>query len=179
MGFLNPDYRPNTAGAGSIVTDPTNLGSGADLNPGFEIDGSLFNANQATDLLVDVIENGSGATNGLVSITIAKVSGWNITVPGITLSAVNQSGTNTTSNVGGGTLNSNGNWNFRQDANNIFITSKPGVIIPKFGFVQLGFTATRKSTTSNGTNQNLGVNVSGGGDVTPANNSTAQALSAN
>lgn len=177
-GTYNPDFRPNTAGAGAVVIDPTNLNSGADLGPIVEIDGSLFTANQATDFLVDVLENGAGSTNGAIVISIAKPSGWNITVPGLTLTATNQSGANTTSNTSGGTVNSNGNWNFRDDGTNVIATSKPGVIIPKSGFVQIGFIATRKGTTSAGTNQSLGVTVSGGGDTTPANNGAIVAFGA-
>ncbi len=177
--FLSPDYRPNIGGAGAVVTDPTNLSTGTDLAPIVEIDGSLFTANQATDFLVDVLENGGGASNGIITITIPKPSGWNITVPGLTLTGVNQSGTNGTSNVSGGTPNTNGNWNFLDDGTNVIATSKPGIIIPKSGFVQIGFTATRKGTTSNGTNQSLVVNVGGGSDNSAANNGTVVGLSAN
>ena len=177
--FTNPDYRPNVAGAGAAVTNPINLSTGADLTPIVEIDGGLFTANQSRDFLVDVLENGGGTTAGLITVTIPKPSGWNITVPGLVLSGVNQSGTNTTSNVSGGTPNTNGNWNFRDDGTNVIATSKPGIVIAKGGFVQLGFTATRKATTSTGTIQNLGVNLSGGGDNTPANNGTVIGFSAN
>lgn len=177
--FLNPDYRPNVGGAGTLITDPTNLSAGADIAPIIEIDGALFSANVSRDFLVDVIENGGGATNGVITITIPKPTGWNITVPGLTLTTVNQSGTNGTSNVGGGTSNTNGGWNFRDNGANVIATSKPGTVIPKGGFVQVGFTATRKPTTSNGTNQNLAVNLNGGGDTSPGNNSAITALSAN
>jgi len=177
--FLNPDYRPNTGGDGAVATDPANLSTGADIAPVVEIDGSLFAVSQARDFLVDVLENGGGASNGVITITIPKPSGWTITVPGITLSGANQSGTNGSSNVNGGTPNTNGNWNFREDANNVFATSKPGVVIEKFGFVQIGFTATRKATTSGGTNQSAGVNLAGGGDNSAANNGAVLGLSAN
>jgi hypothetical protein len=177
--FLNPDYRPNVAGAGAIVVDITNLSTGADIAPVVEIDNNLFNANQAADFLVDVLENGGGATNGIITITIPKPSGWNITVPGLTLTATPQSGTNTTSNVGGGTSNINGSWNFYDDGINVIATSKPGVVLPKSGFVQIGFTATRKGTTSGGTNQSLVVNLSGGSDNSAANNGAVVGLSAN
>jgi hypothetical protein len=177
--FLNPDYRPNVAGAGAIVIDPTNLCAGADLAPLVEIDGGLFTANQSRDFLVDVLENCSCPTSGAMVITIPKLPGWNITVPGLTLTGVNQSGTSGSSNVNGGTPNSNGNWNFRDDGNNIIATSKPGVVLAKCDFAQVGFVATRKATTPNGTNQNLGIVLSGGGDTTPANNSTVSGFSAN
>ena len=100
-------------------------------------------------------------------------------MPGLTLSGIYQSGTNGTSNVAGGTANNNGNWNFRDDGVNIIATSKPGVVIAKSAFSQVGFVATRKGTTSNGTNQNLGVFISGGGDNSSANNSAVSGFSAN
>lgn len=179
---VNPslaDFRPNVAGDGAIVTDPTNLNAGADLTPIVQIDGALFTANQVTDFLVGVLENGGGGTNGVITVTIPKLSGWNVTVPGLTLTGVNQSGVNGTSNVGGGTPNNNGSWNFRDDGANIIATSKPGVIIAKADFSQVGFTATRIGTTSNGTNQNLGVFISGGGDNSAANNTAVTIFSAN
>jgi hypothetical protein len=175
--FTNPDFRPNTAFSGSPVTTGTT--AGPDLTAILEIDNALFTANQAQDFLADALENGTGATNGTITITIPKPSGWNITVPGITLTAVNQSGVNTTSNVSGGTPNTNANWNFRDDGANVIATSKPGVVIALGDFAQLGFTATRKGTTATGTNQNLGAFISGGGDTTPANNSAVTAFSAN
>ncbi len=173
------DFRPNVAGDGAIVTDPTNLTVGADLTPIVQIDGALFTASQASDFLIGVLENGGGPTNGAITVTIPKLSGWSITVPGLTLTGTNQSGINGTSNVGGGTPNNNGSWNFRDDGANIIATSKPGVVIAKADFSQVGFVATRLGATSNGTNQNLGVFVAGGGDVTPGNNSALTGFSAN
>jgi hypothetical protein len=170
--FLNPDYRPNAAGSGGAV-------AGSDLSPLIEIDNALFTANQAADFLADVLENGVGGSNGIITVTIPKPSGWNITVPTLTLTSVFQSGTNTTSNVSGGTPNSNGSWNFRDDGTNIIAQSKVGVTLPAGGFVQLGFTATRRAATPNGTNQSLAVNVSGGGDNAAGNNGTVNTLSAN
>lgn len=177
--FLNPDFRPNVAGPGSIITDPTNLNAGADLTPIVQIDGALFTANQASDFLIGVLENGGGATSGIITVTIPKLSGWSITVPGITLTGTPQSGINGTSNVGGGTPNNNGNWNFYDDGANIIAVSKPGIVIAKADFSQVGFVATRLGGTSNGTNQNLGVFISGGGDNSPANNSAVTGFSAN
>ena len=170
--FLNPDYRPNVSGSGGVI-------AGTDLSPLIEIDNGLFTANQGQDFLADVVENGIGGSNGTITITIPKMSGWNITVPGLTLTGVDQPGSNTTSNVSGGTLNSNGNWNFRDNGTSIIATSKTGVTIPQGGFVQLGFKATRKAVTPNGTNQSLAVNVSGGGDNDASNNGAVNTLSAN
>jgi hypothetical protein len=176
--FLNPDYRPNTAFSGSPVT--TGATTGVDLSPVVEIDNSSFTANQARDFLVDVLEVGCGGnSNGTITVVIPKPSGWTITVPGIVLTGTNQSGVNGNSNVNGGTPNSNGSWNFREDANNVFATSKPGVSVLSCDITQLGFTATRKAGTAKGTNQNLGANISGGGDASSANNSAITAFSAN
>jgi len=177
--FTSPDYRPNTGGAGALVVNPANLNSGADLFTAVDIDGGLFTASQSQDFLADVIENNGGTSSGAITITIPKLSGWAITVPGITLTGSFQSGVNGTSNVFGGIPNSNGSWNFRDDGSNIVAVSKPGVIIERNGINQIGFTATRNGGTSAGTNQNLNVAVSGGGDVTPANNQFTLIFSAN
>ncbi|MEI7735424.1 MAG: hypothetical protein WCI49_08150 [Ferruginibacter sp.] len=173
------DFRPNTTGAGALVVDVTNLNAGCDISSIVEIDNNLFLANGIADFLVDVLENGGGASNGTITISIPKPSGWNITVPGLTLTGTPQSGSNTTSNVSGGTLNSNSSWNFYDDGINIIAVSKPGTVVPKSGFVQIGFTATRKGTTSGGTNQSLVVNLVGGSDVNASNNGAVVGLSAN
>lgn len=170
--FTNPDYRPNASGSGGSI-------SGCDLFPFVEIDGVSFVANEAKDFLADVLENNIGNSNGFITVSIPKLSGWNITVPGLTLSGTFQSGTNTVSNVNGGTPNTNGNWNFRDDGVNIVAQSKIGYTIAQGGFVQIGFTATRKGTTPAGTNQNLAQNISGGGDNAAANNGVITTFSAN
>lgn len=171
--FANPDFRPKGAALLSGAT------SGPGLTVIVEIDNALFTANQATDFLVDPFEQGTGATNGTITITIPKPSGWNITVPSLTLTGTNQQGVNTSSNVSGGTANTNSNWNFRDDGTSVIITSRPGVTLAINDFAQIGLTATRKGTTSTGTNQNLGVFISGGGDTSPADNSAVTAFSAN
>lgn len=174
--FTSPDYRPNTAGAGGITT--SNIQQGPDLTPVIEVDNALFPASASSDFIVNVIENGTGTTNGIMTVSISKISGWDVTVPGLTLSGTNQSGTNGTSAVNGGTPTNNGSWFFRDAGTSIIATSKAGVIIPKGNASILGFVATRKAGTSSGTNQNLGVTVNGGGDTTPANNGSSVGLSA-
>jgi len=176
--FVNPDFRPKVSGAGSVATSAGTT-AGANLTAVIEIDNTLFPANGTIDFLVSPFEQGSGATNGIITVTIQKPSGWNITVPGITLTASAQSGVTGSSNVSGGVTNSNGNWNFRDDGNNIIATSKPGITLAAGGFVQLGFTATRRANTATGTTQNMGVFISGGGDATPADNNAVTSLSAN
>jgi hypothetical protein len=172
FNFTSPDFRPNTAGAGNILT--TNLQSGPDLTPVMEFENALFTPSAGSDFLVSVIENGGGATNGIMTVTIQKISGWNVTVPGITLSASNQTGSNGTNNVGD---YNNGDWQFRETATAIIATSIAGRIIPKNGASVLGYRATRKAATSSGTNQSLGATVGGGGDTSPANNGASTGLS--
>lgn len=161
--FLNPDYRPNVGGAGALVTNPTNLTKGADLTPTVDIDNALFTPNQGYDFVINVFENGSGSSNGVITVTVPMPSGWNITVP---------STTSGNSDVFGGTPNENSNWNFVVVANtSVTITSKPGTVIGKSGQAVIGLRATRRATTSTGTNQSLSLTVAGGGDTTPGNNS--------
>jgi hypothetical protein len=161
------DFRPNVGGAGALVVDPANLSTGADITPTIDIDNALFTPNpgvgSAFDFVVNIFENGGGATNGIITITIPMPSGWDISVP---------STTSGTSDVFGGTANENSNWNFTVVANtSVTITSKPGVIIGKSGVAVVGLRATRRTTTSTGTSQSLSLTVDGGGDATPGNNS--------
>lgn len=174
--FTAPDFRPNVAGDGAIVTDPTNLNAGVDLSPGVLISGNLFNANQTKGIGIFVLENGGGSSSGAITLTIPKLSGYTLTVPGLTLTSTDQSGTNGTNAEGAYT---NGNWLFKDDGTNIIATSKPGVVIEKFGFVQLGFNVTRPNSTPAGTSQNLSITVSGGSDATPLNDNALQALGTN
>jgi hypothetical protein len=177
--FLNPDYRPNTAGAGAIAI--SNLQTGPNLSPILEIDNSSFTANQSIAFVVNVTENGGGATNGIITVAIPKLTGWDITVPGLTLSGTDQSGTNGSSNVNGGTNNNNGSWTFKDNGSTIIATSKAGTVIARNGVSILGFGATRKTTTNNGTNQTLNVSITNGSgsDSTPANNSATLGFSSN
>jgi hypothetical protein len=155
------DFRPN-AGVGAVVSDVNLLSNGADLSPIVIIDNTLFTASQAIEFAVAVLENGSAATSGATTFTIFKPSGWNVTF--------NATATNST--AGGGTPVTNSAWTFVDNGGSITVTSKPGTIIAKADFAALGFTATRKAATASGTNQSLNIDVSGGGDATPANNST-------
>jgi hypothetical protein len=162
------DFRPN-AGVGAIATDVNLLSNGADLSPIVIIDNTLFTAAQSLDFVVAVLENGVAATSGTVSISIFKPSGWDITF----------NATATNSNAGGGTPVTNSGWTFVDNGGSITITSKAGTLIAKADFAALGLTATRKAGTSGGTNQSLNIDVNGGGDITPANNSTLIGFGAN
>ncbi len=162
------DFRPN-AGVGAIVSNPALVSTGADLNPVLAIDNPSFNANQAQDVLIPIVENGGGATNGAIVLIVYKPAGWNITF----------NATATNSNFGGGTPITNSDWTFVDNGGNITITSKPGTIVVKAATVLLGVTATRKSGTGSGTTQTLNADISGGGDVLVLNNGTLLSLSAN
>jgi len=171
------DFRPNTAGDGALAT--SNLQAVTDLTPSIDIDNNLFTPVQGLDFIVNLFENGGGSTSGTIEVVITKPLGWDITVPGLTLSGSNQSGTSGSSNVFGGTANFNGNFLFREDANNVYITSKPGVVLGVFGSSAIGLRATRKAGTSTGTNQNLVVTIStgSGGDQSDPNNNAVLGLS--
>jgi len=166
--FTNPDYRPNSVGSGGTL-------SGADLTPGIQVETALFAANQTIDLVVDLFENAVGNTNGTITVTIPVPPAFTITVPGLTLSATPQSGTNGTATALGVPY-FNGDWLFSLVGSNLIATSKVAVIIPSGSSTTLGYRIQRKATTPTGTNQNLSVDVSGGSDSTPANNNALQGL---
>jgi len=179
--FTNPDYRPNTtsgSNGGSI--------SGTDLFPSITIDGTLFPANQSSDFVIEVVENGFGNSNGTININIPISGlGWDIKVPGsqagtfLTLTTTPQTGYNYSATTSGGISTTNSNWMFSIESGVIKITSKSGVYIPSGASVQLGFVATRKTSTPSGTNNNIGVNISGGGDNNVYNDGTSVGFSAN
>jgi hypothetical protein len=167
--FTNPDYRPNPAGDGAVVTDPTNLSVGADLTAIPAIDNGLFENTTPVDFVVFVLENGGGTTNGQISVDIPAMSGWTFSLE-----------TNpTTSDFGGGTPHDNSNWTITLVGGTLHAVSKPGVIIEKNGNRILAFTAARNAGTPDGTNQTLSATADGGGDTTPANNTNLLIFSAN
>ena len=156
------DFRPNS-GVGAIVTNVNLVSNGADLSPIVIIPSTIFTAGQSQNFIAAVLENSSAASSGTISITLFLPPGWNFTY-------------NPTATVDGdGNPIQNNLWiwpAFNPLATSITITSKPGTIIAKGDNAQLGLTATVKASTPPGTNQNLNVDVNGGGDVTPGNNST-------
>jgi hypothetical protein len=169
--FLNPDYRPNSGATSGAAL------SGADLTPGINLSTTLFSANQTAELVVDVYENAVGNSNGTITVSIPVPSGFTIAVPSIaTLSSTPTSGTNGTSTALQMAYN-NADWNFSLSGTFVIATSKAGISIPQNGMSSLGFTIKRNTTTPAGTNTNLVVNVTGGSDSTPENNSTNNSLS--
>jgi hypothetical protein len=163
------DFRPNAVGAGSILVNPASISNSADLTPLITIDDPLFTAGLSQDFVLNALETGSGTTNGQITITVFKPTGWDITFNPTAISA----------NVNGGTVVTNAAWNFVDNGASVVITSKPGTLIAKSTETALGLVATRKVATPNGTNQSLSVSVAGGGDVKPNNNTTQTNLSAN
>jgi hypothetical protein len=152
-----------------------------DLTPGTDIDDLNFAASQARDFTVNIFEILGGQTSGTVSFRVTRLSGWDITVPGITLSAADQSGITGSSNVSGGTVHENENWFFRQNTGFITMTLKPGFSIAASGLSTLGFTATRKAGTASGTVQNITATVvtASGGETNAANNQVITSMTAN
>ena len=170
---LNPDFRPNAAGAGAAL-------AGADLTPSIDINGGgLLLANTQVDMIVNIFENAVGNSNGTITVTIPVPAAFPVTVPGLTLTSTPQSGTN--GNFAGlGADYFNGDWMFSRVGANIIATSKVGVTLTQNGATALGFLVSRPATgTPSGTNSNLSVTVSGGSDVLSSNDSSLQGLSAN
>lgn len=150
-----------------------------DLTPTTDMDNLNFRSGENQDFIVNIFEilGSNTLQSPEVSFRINKISGWDITVPGLTLTTTNQSGISGTSNVGGGTPNANSKWYFRVSSTSpnsgyIIMTLKPGEIIPGNGGLQVGFNAARRSGTINGTNQNITVTIvaGSGGEENPNNN---------
>jgi hypothetical protein len=166
--FLNPDYRPNNLGSGGAL-------SGSDLTPGLNLEVAAFGDLITKELGVDIFENGVGSSNGTITITIPVPSAFTIGVPGLTLTATPQSGTNgTLTNLG--IPYTNGNWLFSLVGSNVIATSKPGITIPQGGAASLGFTIKRNNGVAPGTNQNVSVGVTGGADTDASNNNAVSGV---
>lgn len=152
-----------------------------DLTIAIGIDSPNFSTGQSRDFVLRLNELLAVTTTSTVTVRINKLTGWDITVPGITLSTSDQSGMSGNSAVGGGTANENGNWTFRQNSNFITITLKPGLNIAANGTAALGLTATRKTGTAPNSSQNLtGTILTGsGGDVFDGNNQSVSKITTN
>ncbi len=172
----NANIVPNTYTAytfGSLVPD---------LTPTSEFDDLNFTAGQTRDFNINIFEILNVATNSsTVSFRLTRLTGWDITVPGLTLTATDQSGVAGSSNVNGGTVHENDRWLFKQNSGFITITLKPGNIITGGGLATLGFVATRKAGTITGTTQNITATITGGsgGEVDITNNRVITNISAN
>jgi tetrahydromethanopterin S-methyltransferase subunit F len=170
-----------TAGIGAIGIGSIAAGL-PDLTPAIEIDNPNFDEGQTTDFVVNIFEIANNITDGsTISFAITKPLSWAITVPGITLSGTNQTGVNSTSNVGGGTANQNGNCFFRETSGFVIVTLKPAQFISANGSLTVGLKATRKTGALSGVSQALTVSVASnsGGDNTVSNNKTNTFVTAN
>lgn len=155
-----------------------------DLTPTTDIDGLSFTTGEARDFVVNVFEilnNPTVAAGQPVSFRINRLSGWDITVPGLALTGIPQPGIVGTSGVFGGTPNQNDKWLFSQNAGFITVTLMPGEIINALGSMQIGFTATRKAGTVNGTSQNITATIinGSGGEIDFTNNRVITTISSN
>ena len=155
------------------------------LNPTIPIDNLNFGSSGVTmerDFLVKLTENlGSPTDETPVSFRVSRLSAFDITVPGITLSGTDQSGVSGNSTVNGTTANTNGNWMFKQDDNFIIVTSKPGVTFAGNGFVNIGFHVKRKASIAVNTTQNITVTIiaGSGGEIDFTDNTSIITIKAN
>ena len=174
----------HTTVSGTIQAGITAIALGgvvSDLTPTIDIDGLSFNAAQSRDFVVNIFEILGAQTSGTVSFRVSRISGWDITVPGITLTATDQSGIAGSANVGGGTVYENDKWLFRQNAGFITVTLKSAFGISGLGLGTLGFTATRKAGTATGTVQNITATIinGSGGEIDFTNNLVITNITAN
>jgi hypothetical protein len=134
------------------------------LDPLIPIDNAVFTpATSERDFLIRLTETlGAATNNSTISFRLSRLSGFDITVPGITLSGTDKSGINGTSNVGGGTANENGEWLFRQDDKFVIVTSKVNKVVNGSGIINLGFHLKRKANVPTNTDQNITVTIVAG-----------------
>jgi hypothetical protein len=128
------------------------------------------------DFVVKVSEKlGYATNNSSISFRVSRLSAFEITVPGITLSGTdNESAISGNSVVGGSTANENGQWKFRQDDNFIIVTSKPGKVVSSTGFANIGFHIKRAASVAVNTTQNITVTiVAGSGGEADSSDNTA------
>jgi hypothetical protein len=145
-----------------------------DLTPTTEINSLEFlTAGASRDFVVNVFEinNKPNVSGSTIGFRVAKISGFTITYPS----------TSGTSNVFGGTANSNSDWTFTENANFITVTAKAGVVIPQNGKKTVGFTATRKTGVPSNTSQNITVTIIYGsaGEEKIDNNTVETKITAN
>lgn len=142
-----------------------------DLSPTNDIDDLSFSIGSSRDFIVNIFEVNNVLTTGVISFRVTKLSAFTITYPAV-------SGI---SNVLGGMVNENGNWNFTENSGFITVTAKTGVNIPANGQATIGFNIARKTGTPNGTVQNITSTIIGGsgGEVNTSNNQVVTSVVAN
>lgn len=162
------DYRPNLAGAGTVLDSA--VSAAPSLNPTLRANGTLFTFEQGKNFGTTVTNISDVNTIGPIVVRISKPSAFTVTY----------NATATTSAVGGavGSLTvRNSDFTFVETSTTITATSKPGVVLAPSATISIGYTVTRKTATSAGTNQNLTTDVVGGGDLSRL--STIATFSAN
>ncbi|MDI9859353.1 hypothetical protein [Flectobacillus roseus] len=145
-----------------------------DLTPTTEINSLEFTSvSNARDIVVNVFEknNVQNVSGNITGFRITKISGFDITY------SINTG----TSNVLGGSTNSNSDWTFSENTNFITVTAKPGVSIPQNSFKKIGFTVTRKGGIPSNTSQNITVTIlyGSGGEGRVDNNIVETKITAN
>ncbi len=165
--YLNPDFRPNTSYVDAVTGFPVSS-SAPDLFTFGDLRVAGFNDGDAADLGIFVGEAGVGNASGSIIVTVPKVAGLSYSVPGLTLNATPQSGSNSTTH---GDPNNNGDWLFSDNGSEIVIELKAGASIPKAGSKIIGLVITRGAGSSPGLNTQL-INLNFVGDFDPSNNSS-------
>jgi hypothetical protein len=134
------------------------------LDPIIPIDNPIFTASSSErDFLIRLTETLGAATNNTtITFRLSRLSGFDITVPDITLNGNFQSGVSGVSDVNGGTNNENGEWLFKQDDKFVTITSKPNKIVNGSGIINIGFHLKRKTNVPTNTDQNITVTIVAG-----------------
>lgn len=154
-----------------------------DLTPTIDIDELSFNSNETRDFVLNIFElvNSSSPVLPAVTIRISRLSGWDISVPGLVLNSTPQAGIDGNSNVSGGVANQNSMFSFSQNAGFITITLRPGKFINSGDYAQIGFTITRKPGTGINTIQNITAIIldGSGGDINNTNNRAVVTIAAN
>jgi hypothetical protein len=168
----NPDAFSSPATVAEINAMITAANYPVDLSPTLEIDDLEFVASgNNKDFLVNLYEIAGYTTSEAISFRISKLSAFTITYPT----------SSTSSDVFGGTMNSNEDFTFTETGSSITVNSKSGVNISAKGLKAVGFNVARKSGISAGTLQNLTITIlnSSGGDVDSSNNISITRITAN
>ncbi len=144
-----------------------------DLSPTAVIDNLDFSGKEnSRDFAIFVGEGAGVATTAPVTFVVNKISAFDITFKT----------TNSNSQVDGGVMNQNANWNFTDNGNFIIVTSKANIVIGAKSSAVVGFTLTRRANVPVGTTQNITVGViggTGGGETPTVNNTSITSVTAN
>jgi hypothetical protein len=143
-----------------------------DLTPTLDINDLNFPvADIPRDFVVKVFEINAVTAGNPITVRLTKLSAFTITYPE----------TSGTSDVYGGTVNENSNWDFTENANFVIATAKPGVTIPAGGSAVLGFAIARKPNIAPGVIQTMtaAIVAPSGGEANVGNNSALLSITTN